>query len=147
MGWKTITAEDVLSEFTPQEQAVLAGLQGANEALPGIVGRVINAVRGAIRAGGYALGEDGAIPDQFESDVISMARWRWLVAFPQLQRLQTPERQAAHDQSVARLDTVARQRVSVEPPAPGARPASGSWNATVRIPGRLDTTATANPEP
>ena len=64
MAWKTITADDVLSEFTPQEQTALKGIQGASEQLPGIVGRVISAARGAIRAGGYALGDrgDGAGP-------------------------------------------------------------------------------------
>jgi len=137
MAWKTITAEDVLSEFTPQEQATLKGIQGATEQLPGIVGRVINAARGAIRAGGYALGDEGTAPEQFESDVVAIARWRWLIAFPQLQRLQTPERQAAHDLGQRRLDQVALQRLGAEPPVAGAYPASGSWNSESKVIGRM----------
>ena len=137
MGWKTITAEDVLSEFTPQEQAALAGIDGANEQLAGIVARAINAARGAIRAGGYALGEDGTVPDQFEADLVAIARWRWLIAFPQLQRLQTPERQAASDRGLARLDAVARQQLNVEPPVPGRSSASGNWNSQRRLAGRM----------
>jgi hypothetical protein len=136
MAWKTITADDVLSEFTPQEQAMLQGIQGASEQLPGIVARVIRAARGAIRAGGYALGDEGTAPDQLEADIIAIARWQWLLAFPQLQRLQTSERQAAHDQGRTRLDAVGRQQWSVEPPVPGANPASGNWNSENQLLGR-----------
>ena len=138
MSWKTITAEDVLGEFTPQEQAALQGIQGANEPLPGLLARVINAARGAIRAGGYALGDEGTVPDQLESDVVAIARWRWLIAFSQLQRFQTPERRAAHDLGQARLDAVARQQLSIEPATPGRHPPSGSWGSVPKIPGRME---------
>ena len=79
------------------------------------------------------------MPDQFELDVVAIARWRWLIAFPQLQRLQTRERQAAHDQALARLDRAALQRLGVEPIEPGGRPPSGSWDSAVRIKGRMQT--------
>jgi len=137
MSWKTVTAEDVLSEFTPQEQAALKAIQGATDQLPSIVARVVAAARGAIRAGGYELGAEGTIPDQIESDVVAIARWRWLIAFSQLQRLQTNERQAAHDLGQARLDAAGRQQLSIEPPQPGVNAPSGSWGSAPKVPGRM----------
>jgi len=136
--WITVTEESVRDEFTPQEQAALTAIQGAAERLPGIVERAVAAARGAIRAGGYALGEEGTLPDELLGDVIALARWRWLLSFPQMQRLQTAERQAAHDRAQARLEAVARQRLGVQPPAPGRHPASGEGRSRPPLPGRMD---------
>lgn len=146
MSWITITADDVLGEFTPQEQAALEGIQGASAQLPGLVARAVNAARGAVGAGGYALGADGTVPEQLAAEVIAIARWRWLIAFPQLQRLQTREREAAHDRGQARLDAVARQQLRVESPVPGVNPLSGNWNSERRVPGRLERWPLANDE-
>ena len=143
MAWKTVTVEDVLGEFTAQEQAALKGIQGAGDELPLILARVINAVRGAIRAGGYRLGEEGTTPDQLDLEIIALTRWRWLTAFSQLQRLQTRDRRDAHDAALARLERIARQQLAIEPPdkpkkGPPARtrvpsPKSGQWNSENKL--------------
>jgi hypothetical protein len=141
MAWKTVTVEDVLGELTVQEQAALQGIEGAGDQLPLILARVVNAARGAIRAGAYRLGEEGTTPDQLDLEIIAVARWRWLTAFPQLQRLQTRDRRDAHDEALARLDLIARQRIAIEPPDKsdrGARakitsPKSGQWNSENKL--------------
>jgi hypothetical protein len=141
MAWKTVTVEDVLGELTVQEQAALKGIEGARDQLPLILARVVNAARGAIRAGAYPLGEEGTTPDQLDLDIIAMARWRWLTAFPQLQRLQTRDRRDAHDEGLARLDRIARQKIAIEPPPKPARsaraklpsPKSGQWNSENKL--------------
>ena len=142
MAWKTVTVEDVLGELTAQEQAALKGIEGSGGQLPLILARVVNAARGAIRAGAYRLGEEGTTPDQLDLEIIAIARWRWLTAFPQLQRLQTRDRRDAHDQALARLDMIARQKIAVEPPdksgrsAPRAKiigPKSGQWNSENKL--------------
>jgi len=137
MAWKTVTVEDVLGEFTGEEQAALKGIQGAGDQLPLILARVVNAARGAIRAGGYRLGEEGTTPDQLDLEIVALARWRWLTAFSQLQRLQTRDRRDAHDAAQARLDRIAQQKIAIEPPDKPegfARtrlpsPKSGQWNS------------------
>jgi hypothetical protein len=141
MAWKTVTVEDVLGELTGQEQAALKGLEGAGDQLPLILARVVNAVRGAIRAGAYRLGEEGTTPDQLEMEIVAMARWRWLTAFPQLQRLQTRDRRDAHDEALGRLDMIARQKIAIEPPDKPGRsarakiisPKSGQWNSENKL--------------
>jgi hypothetical protein len=143
MAWKTVTVEDVLGELTVQEQAALKGIEGAGDQLPLILARVVNAARGAIRAGAYRLGEEGTTPDQLDLEIIAMARWRWLTAFPQLQRLQTRDRRDAHDGAVARLDMIARQKIAIEPPDKDKSgrsvrgkvlsPKSGQWNSENKL--------------
>ncbi|MGO8678050.1 MAG: hypothetical protein ACLQVX_19580 [Limisphaerales bacterium] len=143
MAWKTVTVEDVLGEFTVEEQAALKGIQGAGDALPLILARVVNAVRGAIRAGGYRLGAEGTTPDQLDLEIVAMARWRWLTAFSQLQRLQTRDRRDAHDEALAKLDRIAQQRIAIEPPEEPKKggvgragvpsPKSGQWNSENKL--------------
>jgi hypothetical protein len=154
MAWKTVTVEDVLGEFTPQEQAALKGIQGAAEQLPLILTRVVNGARGAMRAGGYELGEEGTTPDQLDLEIIALARWRWLLAFPQLQRLQTRDRRDAHDEALARLERIARQKIAIEPPAkadgaaapPAMNPRSGQWNSENKLVGRTHPVPTPQAE-
>ncbi len=140
MAWKTVTVQDVLGELTAQEQAALKGIEGAGDQLPLILGRVVRAARGAIRAGAYRLGKEGTTPDALELDIIAMARWRWLIAFPQLQRLQTRDRRDAHDEALARLDRIARQKIAIEPPdkdgCAGTKvisPKTGQWNSENKL--------------
>jgi hypothetical protein len=132
MAWHQITDQDVLEEFTPAEQAALKGIQGA-DSLPRVLARVIAQVRGAIRAGGYELGDDNTIPDQLDGDAVAIARWRWLISFPQLKALQTVERKQAHDDAQKRIDKVAQQEMKVESPNPGTTANSGSWNSENKI--------------
>ena len=141
MAWKTVTVEDVLGELTVQERAALQGIEGAGDQLPLILARIVNAARGAIRAGAYRLGEEGTTPDQLDLEIIAVARWRWLTAFPQLQRLQTRDRRDAHDEALARLDMIARQKIAIEPPdksdgcarAKLISPKSGQWNSENKL--------------
>ncbi len=133
MSWKTLTSSEVLEEFTPQEQAALKGIQGAIDRLPSILTRVVNMARGSIRAGGGTLGDDGTTPDQMDMDLIAIARWRWLIAFPQLKAMQTAERKAAHDDAMKRLDQVANQKVSIESPDPSVNPPGGNWNSENKL--------------
>ena len=142
MAWKTVTVEDVLGELTLQEQQALNALEGASDQLPLILARVVNAARGAIRAGAYRLGEEGTTPDQLDMDIIAITRWRWLTAFPQLMRLQTRDRRDAHDEGLARFDRIARQKMAIEPPPPKPgrsgraklpSPKSGQWNSENKL--------------
>ncbi len=138
--WITLTTADILSELTPAETAALQTIQGATDQLTPILSKAVAQARGAIRAGGYPLGDDGTIPDQLASDVTALARWRWLTSFPQLQRMQTKERKDAHDAARELLEGVARQKFNIEPPpAPDgatpapSQPASGSWNSENKL--------------
>lgn len=117
MSWSTIAATEVLQEFTPQEQAALNAIQGASTQLAAILARAVNAARGHIIAGGNATGPDGTIPDQVRSDVIAIARWQWLISFPQLKALQTDARKAANDEAQKTLKEINRKEIKVEIPA------------------------------
>lgn len=109
MAWNPIAEADVLNEFTPVEQATLAGLQ-ATDSLPGILTNVVNAVRGNIVAGGNQLGPVGTIPDQLRSEVIAIARWKWLNSFPTLKSMQTATRKDAAKESQDLLNLIASNK-------------------------------------
>lgn len=117
MSWSPITPAEVLEEFTPLETATLNSIQGAADNLTGILARVVSAARGAIRAGGNSVSNTpGAIPDQVRGDVVSLARWRWLVSFPQLKSMQTDARKNAAESAQQRLDAIADGKPKVEAP-------------------------------
>jgi hypothetical protein len=98
VSWRSISTNEVLAEFTPQETASLDRIQGVATSLAGILDRAVNSAWDSIRAGGNTAGPAGTIPDQLRSQVITIARWKWLVSFPQLKMLQTDARkQAAKD--------------------------------------------------
>lgn len=121
--WSAITTADVLDEFTPQEQATLQNLQSANntQQAVAILGRIltreVNAARGSIIAGGGRLDADGFIPDQLRPDVIAIARWRWLISFPQLKVMQTKERNDAYNDARDTLKDVSTGKIKIELPA------------------------------
>lgn len=134
MSWAILTTDDVLGEFTPQETATLKNIQGAVERLPGILANTIAVARGSIRAGGYSLGTEGTVPDQLRLDIIAIARWRWLAAFPQMKALQTDARKAAHDDAQANLKDVSNQKLNVEAPdADTTNVPAGNWNSENKI--------------
>lgn len=136
MSWNTITSDEVLAEFTPQEQAALKNIQQAVDNLPGILARIVNQARSSILAGGGRLDALNTIPDQLRPEVIDMARWRWLVSFPTLKTLQTKERKDAADEAKKTLKEVARGELKVEVPGTAiATVAPVNAVATVR-PGR-----------
>ena len=144
MSWNTIAEADVLNEFTPVEQVTLAGLQ-ASDSLPGILTNVVNAARGNIVAGGNQLGPAGTIPDQLRSEVIAIARWKWLMAFPQIKSMQTEGRKNAAKEAQDLLNLVASNKADrprVEIPDTGTAIATKSPVGAVGLvrPGqKLDT--------
>lgn len=132
MAWNTIAATDVLAEFTPQEQAALQGIQGADTQLALLLAGVVGAVRGAISAGGYALDAAGTVPDQLRPDCIALARWRWLTSFPTLKAFQTEARRDLAKAAQERIDAASNQKLNVEAPASAATP-TGNWNSERKI--------------
>ena len=135
MSWKTPTPDDVLSEFTPQEVDAVKKIQGASN-LPGILTRVIAEIRDYIRAGGYQLDltDETTLPLGLHNDAITLARWRMLIALPQLKTLQSEGRKEATDRAEKRLVLIAQQNYAVEPPDATAGSAKiGSWNSENKI--------------
>ncbi|HTV62282.1 MAG TPA: hypothetical protein VMH30_06905 [Verrucomicrobiae bacterium] len=98
MSWNTIQTADVLTEFTPAEEAALNNIQGAATELSAILAKVVAKMRSQIKAGGNQLDMTGpTIPDNLQEEAVVMARWRWLNSFPALKALKTKERQDAND--------------------------------------------------
>lgn len=126
MSWNTIQPSDVQAELLPAEVDQLNALEGATTLLDNILTKTINRVRGQIKAGGNQLDVAGTIPDQLESETIAIARWRWLISFPELEAIQTKARQKAHDDAEALLKEIA----SNKPERP-----------RVELPAQVDTTA------
>lgn len=128
MAWSTIAADEVLQEFTPQEKAALETIQGASTQLAAILARVVNSARGNILAGGNVLDATAStIPDQLRTEIIALARWKWLTSFPQLKSLQTDARKQAADDAQALLQLIASrkpERPRVEQPD-GTSPVGG----------------------
>ena len=129
--WTTLTSDSVIEEFTGTEQQMLIAAQ-AGDKLPNIIGRTIEEVRGSISGGGYALGADGTIPSGLMSDAIAIARWRWLVAFPSLAKMQTKERQSTFTSALDKLKQISSQNFAPEPPITPMNP-SGSWNSENKL--------------
>lgn len=117
MPWNTISATDVLVEFTPDEKAALERIQDSSTRLATVLSTTVGVIRGNITAGNYGLGLPNTIPDQLRQCAIDVARWRWLVSFPQLKALQTEERKAANDAAMELLNRITTRSVNVEPPA------------------------------
>src|SRR6266436_5166196 len=136
MAWEVLTAEDVLSEFTPTEASALRNLGMGSGTASGsgsgppfvnmdlIVIHVIDEVRDFIRAGAYPLDAvfDNTIPVGLFADAIAIARWRVLIAVPQLRQLQTDERKQAFDDAMKKMFLIAAQQFAVEPPIPDTNP-------------------------
>ena len=133
MDWITPSTDDVLSELMPQEQATLASIQGATDRLSQILPRIIAEVRGHIAAGNYELGPDGTIPDALQEAAIALARWRWLVGFPQLAKLQTKEREQAYKDADEHIDRIAKGKHQVAGVSAAANPRTGQWNSQNKL--------------
>ena len=116
MSWSIIDESEVLEEFNSKENAAINSIQGATDNLAPILQRVVNAARGAIVAGGGPVDQPGTIPDQLRGDVISIARWKWLIAIPNNDSLQSKNRKEAHDDAMKRLDQVAEGKIKIELP-------------------------------
>jgi hypothetical protein len=139
MPWSAPAEDEILSEFTPEETTILQALQGATDRLPGILARVVAEIRDAIRSGGYALDADvTTLPLSLHGDVIALARWRWLAALPALPTLQTEPRAALAAAAIAKLEKIATQQFSPEPPSAPLITPAGTWNSERRLPSRLE---------
>jgi hypothetical protein len=155
MAWETLTTDDVLSEFTPNEAATLRNLQGGSGSGPPytnidvIVARTIDEVRGYIMAGASAVDEedDSTLPRGLFADGIAIARWRTLIATPQLRQLQTEERKKAFDDAIKKLELIASGEFAVEPPIPPTTDfRAGSWNSETKVLMRTHGSTYANPD-
>ena len=117
MSWSVIDESEVLEEFNSKENSAINNIQGATDNLAPILQRVVNAARGAIVAGGGPLDQPGTIPDQLREDVISITRWKWLIALPNINdSLQSKNRKDAYDDAMKRLDEVAAGKIKIELP-------------------------------
>jgi hypothetical protein len=117
MSWAAITADEVLQEWNEKEQLKVQEQQAAADNLPDILVRVVNACRGCVRAGGGQVGPAGTIPDQLREEVIAIARWRLLLALPDVSdAILSKSREKAHDDAVKRFDAVAAGDIKVELP-------------------------------
>lgn len=114
--WNTISAAEVLEEFTPQEKATLENIQGATNSLGKIVARAINKVRGDCIRGGNRIGPNGTVPDSLAPDVIAWARWKWLISIPAAKSMQTSERKDAYNDAKQAFLDVAKGEPKVELP-------------------------------
>ncbi len=133
MSWSTITAAEVLQEFTPQEQAAINAIQGATTQLGSMLARIVNVWRGAISRN-QELDAANTIPGEVREDVIAEARWRWLVSLPKLQSLQTKERNDLYKDALAHLEKIREgQRVETSSTEVGANPITGTWNSENRF--------------
>mgnify|MGYP000609008634 CR=1 FL=1 len=121
MSWNSLNNEDVLAEFNPLEKAAFDDLQspGGQSMLGGIVDNAVERVRAAIRAGGYSLGPESTLPDGVRGEAIAIVRWRFLLAIPKAEALQTKERQSMYEDALKLLDKIADGKFRTEdPPAP-----------------------------
>jgi predicted NBD/HSP70 family sugar kinase len=117
MSWSAITAVEVLQEFNPKEAAQIATIQGAADNLTPILARIVNAARACVIAGGGQVDQAGKIPDQLREDVISIARWRWLISLPEVnETLQSKNRRDDYDSAMKRMDDVAAGKIKIELP-------------------------------
>jgi hypothetical protein len=136
MAWITPTSDDVLSEFTPTEQETINSLV-ADDTMGTIVSRSVMEVRDFIRSGDYGLDADPTkIPGGLVNDLISIARWRFLISVPQFKQLQTDERKALYTDALAKLNLIAAQKFGPEPPSgPNIPlpPGSAMWNSENKL--------------
>jgi hypothetical protein len=131
MAWKQITDADVLEEVSPPEAAMMKAAAGDKAAV--FVARAIAEVRGAILGGGYPVGDAGTLPEGLHSDALALARWRWLIAFPALAKLQTKERKDAFEAAQRRLQAIQDREYGPESPVAGSNPTTGQWNAENKL--------------
>lgn len=134
MPWTASTEADVLSEFTPEESAIIQAVQGAVDNLPAVLARVVAQLRDAIRSGGYALSDDETtIPLGQHDEVIAVARWRFIASLPSLPSLATEARKQLYLDALEKWKAIAKQEYAVEPPAAPTTTPSGQWNSERKL--------------
>lgn len=134
MPWRPITAADVLTQFTPIEQATLQGIQGATTNLDTILADVVAEFVGAMSGAGYTVLTDGTLPDQLRQFVIGRARWLWLASLPGLKDdpMLSDARRKLAETAEAMLGKISRLEAGrIEPPA--GNTTAGSWNSQPKL--------------
>jgi hypothetical protein len=106
----------VLAQFNDSETAAYDAAKGdtASADLPAIVTAVIAQIQEAWLNGGRAPDPSGAtntIPAGEINRAVALARWRYLVALPTGQTLQTPERKHAFDAAETYLLQIALREI------------------------------------
>jgi hypothetical protein len=127
-----------MQEWNTSEPGAIAKQQAAQDNLPNVLARAVMRVRGAIAAGGYALGPDGTIPDQVRDSVIAFTRWKLLLSLPEVnESMLSKSRKADYDDACKRFEAISQQKERIESPdgAPAEAP-SGNWNSENKLVGR-----------
>jgi len=144
MPWTAPSESLILAQFTPGEAASIQAIQGATDNLPGILTLAVNEVRGAILSGSYdVLADATTIPDALHNDCIALARWNYLIAMPQLAKLQTDKRKEAYDEAKAKLKLISTQQWKPESPTAALTTPAGRWNSNNKLIMRTDPTPDA----
>lgn len=131
--WTRATGEDVLSEFTPAEQSVIAAMV-EDSTINAIVFRTAMEVRDAIASGGYPLDPDEeSIPGGLTNALISIARWRLLVSAPSFKQLQTEERHDLYKDAIEKLALIAQHKIVPELPPDLVPPGIVNWNSETKL--------------
>lgn len=118
MDWLQLNTADVLAEFTPAEQKTLENIQASTASLGVIVGDVAAEFRQAITDSGVDISStaSGFIPPGFRAHGNALARWRWLISFPQARAMQTAERKAAAEKAETLIEAIANSDRPVAAP-------------------------------
>jgi hypothetical protein len=138
MSWNPITTTDVTDELSPQELAAFNTLQNQSTTQNNILQRVVNEVRGSIRAGGNEMDAEGLIPDQLRNDVIDICLWRFIKKFPSLKSLASDARKDAYTDAKKKLNELSRKDSGWRIELPNPATAEGNpapVNASQRLTG------------
>lgn len=116
MPWYPFTAADVLAQFNDSETAAYDAAKGdpTSADLPQIVLAVIAQIQEAWLNGGRAPDPSGSqvtIPSGELNRAVALTRWRYLLALPTGQTLQTPERKHAADDAEKYLLQIAQRQI------------------------------------
>ena len=114
--WITLNTADVLAQFNDSETAAYDAAKGdtSSTSLPAIIGLVVNQIYQAYDDGGRLVDavDPGTVPPGEKNRAIALVRWKYLLALPTGQALQTAERRTAHDEAEAYFLQIARRKVS-----------------------------------
>lgn len=114
--WITLTVTDVLAQFNDSETAAYDATKGdtASTSLPAIIGLVVKQIYQAYEDGGRLVDavDPGTVPPGEKNRAVALVRWKYLLALPTGQALQTAERRMAHDEAEAYFLQMARRKVS-----------------------------------
>jgi len=115
MNWISLTTADVLAQFNDSELAAYDAAKGdvSSTSLPAIIALVVNQIYQAYDDGGRLVDsvDAGTVPPGEKNRAIAMVRWKYLLALPTGQALQTRERKLAHDDAEDYFRLIARRTI------------------------------------